>query len=207
MAPKPSISVSRRATSFFSPQLPASSLCSLTPRATYRIYQACAFANLMQLTHNMAVDVYLENTVSAARLVIVRLFRWGRLLVIWSGAAGRPCAEKDIHLAIVPGDDQPDPELMMYCTLAPEACHRLWQYCAHGGPDAENLLNYAASLLDRDTSWKEPIPLVAQAIIGRTDRCPRDKTSWTSGKKIAQLQQSYFTGRCCKVAIYGRWMP
>ena len=30
-------------------------------------------ANLMQLTHNMAVDVYLENTVSAARLVVVRL--------------------------------------------------------------------------------------------------------------------------------------
>ncbi len=30
-------------------------------------------ANLMQLTHNMSVDVYLENTVSAAKLVVVRL--------------------------------------------------------------------------------------------------------------------------------------
>ena len=118
-------------------------------------------ANLMQLTHNMAVDVYLENTVSAARLVVVRLLGG---IGYWSYGAeqlGALARKKDIYLAIVPGDDQPDPELMMYCTLAPEACHRLWQYCTHGGPEnAENLLNYAASLLDRGTSWKEPIPLV-----------------------------------------------
>ena len=30
-------------------------------------------ANLMQLTHNMSVDYYLENTLGAAKLVIVRL--------------------------------------------------------------------------------------------------------------------------------------
>ena len=106
-------------------------------------------ANLMQLTHNMAVDVYLENTVSAARLVVVRLLGG---IGYWSYGAEQLVAlarKNDIRLAIVPGDDQPDPELMMYCTLAPEACHRLWQYCAHGGPEnAKNLLNYAASLLD-----------------------------------------------------------
>ena len=109
MAPKPSISVSRRVTSFFSPQLLASLLYSLTPRATYRIYQVLRLANLMQLTHNMAVDVYLENTVSAARLVIVRLLGG---IGYWSYGAeqlGALARKKDIYLAIVPGDDQPDP--------------------------------------------------------------------------------------------------
>ena len=30
-------------------------------------------ANLMQLGHNMSVDVYVENTIAKARLVVVRL--------------------------------------------------------------------------------------------------------------------------------------
>ena len=51
------------------------------------------------------------------------------------------CRERGIPLALLPGDDQPDAELARLLTLSGEACHRLWQYCVHGGPDNARELN------------------------------------------------------------------
>jgi cobaltochelatase CobN len=60
------------------------------------------------------------------------------------------CRRRGIALAVLPGDDQPDPELTALSTLEPPAAHRLWQYCVQGGPvNARNLLFYAASLIGR----------------------------------------------------------
>ena len=71
------------------------------------------------------------------------------------------CRQNGIHLAILPGDDQPDPELTETSTLPLQAHHRLWQYFVQGGPaNAENFLSYAASLLGEISDWREPVPLV-----------------------------------------------
>ena len=57
----------------------------------------------------------------------------------------RFCRERGIPLALLPGDDQPDAELARLSTLPGEACHRIWQFCVHGGPEnARNLLAYGA---------------------------------------------------------------
>ena len=62
---------------------------------------------------------------------------------------------------MLPGDDQPDPELVGWSTLPAEACHRLWQYGVQGGLDnAAQMLAYAASLIGRDEPWQEPAPLL-----------------------------------------------
>ncbi|NQV57588.1 MAG: cobaltochelatase subunit CobN [Rhodospirillales bacterium] len=118
-------------------------------------------ANLMQLGHNLSVDTYLENTLAHAKLVVVRLLGG---IGYWPYGAEELlalCRDKGIKLAIVPGDDHPDPELGAYSTLPAEACHRLWQYCAHGGAaNATNFLNFCADQLGRETEWREPAPLV-----------------------------------------------
>lgn len=118
-------------------------------------------ANLMQLGHNMSVDVYVENTVAKARLVIVRLLGG---LGYWPYGIEQiqiACRDHGIKLAIIPGDDHPDPELTAASNLSPETCHRLWQYCLHGGlANAENLLGYAANLIGEKSEWLEPAPLV-----------------------------------------------
>ena len=72
-----------------------------------------------------------------------------RLLALWGGAGrpGLPDAGAS-PLAVVPGDDKPDPELASWSTLGAEARDRLWQYAVHGGPEnARNLLAYAADLI------------------------------------------------------------
>lgn len=118
-------------------------------------------ANLMHLGHNYSVDLYLENTVSEAKLVLVRLLG-GR--GYWSYGIDEItalCRAKGIALALVPGDDQPDAELHGLSTLPADAVHKLWQFCVQGGIDnAENALAYAASLLGQNAEWREPAPLL-----------------------------------------------
>jgi cobaltochelatase CobN len=118
-------------------------------------------ANLLQLGHPMSVDLHVEQVVARARLVILRLLGgrsyWPYGLEQVAGA----CRAKRIPLAVLPGDDSPDAELAGWNTLPAEACHRLWQYGVHGGLDnARQLLAYAANLLGRDETWREPAPLL-----------------------------------------------
>ena len=118
-------------------------------------------ANLMQLGHNLSIDLYVEKTVSRAKLVVVRLLGglgYWRYGVEQVAAA---CRKHGILLAFVPGDDAPDPELAAQSTVSGEAQHRLWQYYVQGGPDnADNLLRYAADLLGARSDWREPVPIL-----------------------------------------------
>jgi len=118
-------------------------------------------ANVMQLGHNLSVDLYVEKTIAQAKLVVIRLlgglgyWRYGVEQV------SAVCRKRGILLAVVPGDDTPDSELAAQSTIGAEAQHRLWQYCDQAGPDnADNFLRYAAALLGAPAEWREPVPLL-----------------------------------------------
>ena len=119
-------------------------------------------ANLMQLGHNMSVDLYVEDVVAGARLVVARLLGGVGYWPYGVEQLGAVCRSRGIPLALLPGDDQPDPELARLSSLPAEACHRLWQYLVHGGPgNADSFLGYAAELLGgADSEWSEPAPLL-----------------------------------------------
>ncbi|MDP6831926.1 MAG: cobaltochelatase subunit CobN, partial [Alphaproteobacteria bacterium] len=122
-------------------------------------------ANLMNLSHNMSVDLYVGDIVSAAKLVVIRLLGGVNYWPYGVEQVVDCCRRHNIALAIVPGDDQPDAELHGLSTLPAEACHRLWQYFVHGGPDnGGNLLAYTANLLGRADQWREPAPLLRAGI-------------------------------------------
>ena len=76
------------------------------------------FANLLQLGHNMSVDLYLEKTAAKAKLVIVRLLGGAGYWPYGVEQLNILCSRRGIHLAILPGDDQPDPELTEASTPA-----------------------------------------------------------------------------------------
>jgi cobaltochelatase CobN len=118
-------------------------------------------ANLSRLAHNLSVDLYVENVIATAKLVIVRLLGGQGYWPYGVEEIARICRERGIALALLPGDDQPDADLQSSSTLGNEITHRLWQFFVNGGPEnAENLLRYAATLIGRTLSWKEPIPLL-----------------------------------------------
>ena len=102
-------------------------------------------ANLLQLGHPLSVDQYVEQVVGRARLVVLRLLGGRSYWPYGLEQVVAACRAHAIPLAVLPGDDQPDPELHAWSTLPAEACHRLWQYLVHGGLDnAGELLAYAA---------------------------------------------------------------
>ncbi|WP_119458949.1 cobaltochelatase subunit CobN [Rhodospirillaceae bacterium SYSU D60014] len=118
-------------------------------------------ANLMFLAHNLSVDGYVETVIAEARLVIVRLLGGVRYWSYGIEQVAETCRRCGIPLAVLPGDDQPDPELAALTTMPQEAAHRLWQYCVQGGVEnAASLLAYAGTLIGRERPWREPAALL-----------------------------------------------
>jgi len=121
-------------------------------------------APILRLAHHFSVDLYME-AVAHARLVIARLLGGSAYWPYGVERLVETCRRAAVPLALLPGDDRPDPELVAQSTLAADSVTRLWRYLAEGGPrNAENFLRYAASLLghgDRGThQWAEPAPLL-----------------------------------------------
>ncbi|MFP6712394.1 MAG: cobaltochelatase subunit CobN [Rhodospirillales bacterium] len=166
----------------------ASDLAILAEQHRNGDYPSLRLANLMQLGHNMSVDVYVENTIAHARLVIVRLLGGIGYWPYGIEQIRLACLENNIHLAVVPGDDTPDPELNEQSTLNPEACHRLWQYCAQSGSDnIENFLNYASSLIGTEKEWVEPAPLMRAGLYWPHSALPDLKEvqkHWQEGQPV-----------------------
>ena len=81
-------------------------------------------ASILQLGHNFSVDLYME-TVAAARLVIARLLGGSAYWPYGVERLVENCHKHGIPLALLPGDDKPDPELADLSTLTPEAVRRL----------------------------------------------------------------------------------
>ena len=114
------------------------------------ILPSVRLANLLLLQHNYSVDLYCEQTLSKAKLIVVRLARWRELLVLWRGASLRALAtETGAKLVILPGGSEAD-----QATSGPfndrrqSDAERLRQYFAIGGPEnAVEALRFCAALI------------------------------------------------------------
>ena len=148
-------------------------------------------ANLLNLGHNMSVDLYVGDIIAQARIVIIRLLGGVNYWPYGVEQVVHCCRGAGILLAIIPGDDQPDAELPALSTLPVESCHRLWQYFVQGGPDnGDNLLSYAASLLGGADAWREPAPLLRAGIYwpgaGAVDLAHL-QAQWTPGAAVVAI--------------------
>ena len=90
-------------------------------------------ANYLSLNHPFSVDRYLADTVSGAKLVIVRLLGGSGY---WSYGVQelRALAESGgPPVAFLAGDGKPDPELDYLSTVPTFDCHRLASYLDRAG--------------------------------------------------------------------------
>src|SRR5437764_4263690 len=116
-------------------------------RKADRLAPSLRLAPVMRLVHNVSVDVYMDN-VARARLVVGRLLGGSAYWPYGVERLVETCRDNRIPLALLPGDDKPDPELARLSTVGGEAWRRLWRYLAEGGPgNADNFLRYAATLI------------------------------------------------------------
>ncbi len=122
-------------------------------------------ANLMQLAHPMSVDFYAQKTIAGSKLVVVRVlggesyWPYG-LEKLWVTAR-----ENGVLLAVLPGDDKPDPGLARFSTLDGEAVMLLHAYLNEGGPqNAANFLLFCTHLIGRGEIPPGPTPLLKAGI-------------------------------------------
>src|SRR3546814_2445115 len=85
-------------------------------------------ANLMQLGHHLSVDLYVERVIAGAQLVVVRLLGGASYWPYGVEQIHAACREKGIPLAVLPGDEQPDPATAAYPALGEDAAFRPWRY-------------------------------------------------------------------------------
>ncbi len=106
-------------------------------------------ANLLQLRHNYSIDLYAEQVLSGARVVVVRLLGgrgyWPYGLDILHGLAERGA----FQLIVLPGDDKPDPALEAYSSVPGEVVRSLHDCFVQGGvANATAALEALATLLE-----------------------------------------------------------
>ncbi|MEM9709817.1 MAG: cobaltochelatase subunit CobN [Pseudomonadota bacterium] len=119
-------------------------------------------ANLVALKHPLSVDTYVENTLSGARGILIRLIG-GVPYWAYGLAQVRALAEaRGIALAVLPADGQPDPQLAEYTTLPASTLERLKTLCDIGGVPASQAalsqLALAAGLYARPVIGEKTLP-------------------------------------------------
>lgn len=148
-------------------------------------------ANLMQLGHNMSVDLYVDQIIRHAKLVVVRILGGYGYWSYGIDQIAETCRENGIQLAVLPGDDQPDPELAAYSNVGADVQQRLWQYGLHGGPaNSRNQLIFMASLVGGVDDWLEPAPLVRAGLYWPGLDAPdleRIRANWEEEQPVAAL--------------------
>ncbi|WP_127752146.1 cobaltochelatase subunit CobN [Devosia sp. 1566] len=91
-------------------------------------------ANTLRLSNNLSVDLWLEQTVRHARLIVLRLIGGAAYFQYGVDEITALCANGKIPLALLPGDANPDPILQARSTIHPEDWTRLHALLIAGGP-------------------------------------------------------------------------
>ncbi len=104
-------------------------------------------ANYLSLTHPYSVDLYIQNTIAAAKLVVVRLLG-GTAYWSYGTQQLRALAEAGNNEVIfLSGDGKPDPELDYLSSASAADCVALAAYLDAGGSD--NAVAFLQALQDR----------------------------------------------------------
>ena len=111
------------------------------------------FANLGQLSHPMSVDLYLEKTVAAAKLVVVRAMGGAGYWPYGLERLRALARAGSLRLIVVPGEGRWDETLEAWATVPVETCRTAWRYLVEGG--AENMRR-ALAFLDHVIGRGEP---------------------------------------------------
>ncbi|MGV8832428.1 MAG: cobaltochelatase subunit CobN [Devosia sp.] len=165
-------------------------------------------ANTLRLSNNLSVDLWLEQTVSHARLVVLRLIGGAAYFQYGVDELTALCANHKIPLVLLPGDANPDPILQARSTIHPDDWNRLHSLFIAGGPDnADAILNAFARLaspssgpaghLLPDGEKEAPAPSIPLPI---GERVARPQAETGEGALLGNLQPQAF-------ARFGLWYP
>ena len=117
-------------------------------------------ANLLNLQQQLTIDTYIEKVLSKTQIIILRLLGG---VAYWSYGLEMIKEVTEINnstLFVLPGDDNPDPDLISHSTVSLSEVNKLWRYFAEGG--VENYQNALCFISDRflNTNYQPAPPKV-----------------------------------------------
>ncbi|OHX65857.1 cobaltochelatase subunit CobN [Flammeovirga pacifica] len=92
-------------------------------------------ANLTYFKQELTIDTYLEEVVSQAKVVVLKLLGGSAYFTYLCDAITTFAEENDIQLIFLPGDNKPDLELMQLSSLPLQKVSEIWQYFVEGGKE------------------------------------------------------------------------
>ncbi|GKY86909.1 cobaltochelatase subunit CobN [Sinisalibacter aestuarii] len=148
-------------------------------------------ANLTHLMHPMSVDLHVDGCAVKSRLVVARVLGGTGY---WRYGAEQYAAHlhsAGVPLALLPGDDKPDPELRRLSTVSDDDYDALWAYLVEGGPDnAVNFLAHARAMLDAGERPEPARPLLRAGVFwpgaGIADLATAQAV-WTEGAPVVPI--------------------
>jgi cobaltochelatase CobN len=124
-------------------------------------FPAVRVANLLQLQQQIVIDIYTEEVLEKAQVIILRLLGgrsyWSYGLEVLRETVQRTGAA----LIVLPGDEAIDPDLIAHSTVALAASDRLWRYFLEGGVEnTVSALLYISDLCFQTTYNPQPPQVV-----------------------------------------------
>lgn len=145
-------------------------------------------ANLAALKHPLSVDTYIEQTLTGAKAILIRLIGG---LPYWSygiQSVRALAAQKDIALAVLPADGRPDPRLDEVSTLPVSTLQRLTELCDAGGAGAAQKalaeLAQAVGLHTGPLQITDPVPMVGGWSAEHGISCPAHLVSAADNRPL-----------------------
>ncbi len=125
-----------------------SELANLASAADHSVL-SIRLANLMQLQHNFAVDLYAEKTLAKSKLIIIRVLGGAAYWSYGVDVIEALAREHNIKLVLLAGGNDVDQNLTARSTLNAADCERIRHYLAFGGGEnAKALLQFCDHLLN-----------------------------------------------------------
>lgn len=122
-------------------------------------------ANLLQLKHNYSVDLYVDKTVAASRLVVVRVLGGRGYWPYGLERLSELARSGAIRLAVLPGDDKPDASLAGLSNVPEDVLLCLWRLLAEGGAaNAATFMDVAGGYLAGGSELPAPTPVLRAGI-------------------------------------------
>ena len=115
--------------------------CMATAHADQDIHApSLRLANLMQLSHNLSVDLWIDKVIKHSKLVIIRILGGINYWPYGVESLVKICKLHQVPLAFIPGDDKPDPDLTALSSVTQETVELIWNFLIHGGKSNACLL-------------------------------------------------------------------
>lgn len=91
------------------------------------------FANLSYFKQELTIDTYIDEVISSAKIVVLKLLGGKAYYNYLCEAVTDCCDENNIQLVFLPGDNKPDLELMQSSNIPLKDVDLIWKYIQSGG--------------------------------------------------------------------------